>query len=135
VVVVVMVWPCVCEVGMPRQHTHTTLPMSHLLNACVDNTCVTVNLCVLCVCVGVGGCWFSEGWQIPLPGIPVRSLQNSNKFAKTICKSTTNTCKYWYDRHFARRGGGRRGWGGDLSPVANAADKWLATAAWLGGLY
>lgn len=42
---------------------------------------------------------------MPLPGIPVRRLQNSNKFAKTICKSTTNTCKYWYDWHFGRRGG------------------------------
>lgn len=26
-----------------------------------------------------------------------RAIQNSSKFAKTICKSTANTCKYWYD--------------------------------------
>lgn len=84
--------------------------LNTLALACVDNTCVTVNLCVLCVWQG-NSC-------LPAPSLPAclppqlrlwpheigvllstswRAIQNSSKFAKTICKSTANTCKYWYD--------------------------------------
>jgi len=46
---------------MPRQHTHTTLPMSHLLNACVDNTCNGEFVRIVRVCWG--------GWVLIFGGL------------------------------------------------------------------